>query len=175
MVIWKYIWAANGVLRKKAPRAMRALRGKTLGTVPFQPYFGCEESFLEVLSKLRFHATRLVADPLQLTPLQPLIIHHRSGKKGIHHRASDAEKEKKEGFHGGGVYFFLPCYGLWSGIEAWSMRRTKMTQNTRQIQRDKQSPWLLSTHETTKKKLWESLYPGWNSCTSPTLTAAIVL
>ena len=24
-------------------------------------------------------------------------------KKGIHHRASDPEKEKKEGFHGGGV------------------------------------------------------------------------
>ena len=36
-------------------------------------------------------------------------IHHRSGKKGIHHRAPDPEKEKKEGFHGGGVYFFLPC------------------------------------------------------------------
>ena len=36
-------------------------------------------------------------------------IHHRSGKKGIHHRASDPEKEKKEGLHGGGVYFFLPC------------------------------------------------------------------
>ena len=30
-------------------------------------------------------------------------------KMGIHHRASDPEKEKKEGFHGGGVYFFLPC------------------------------------------------------------------
>ena len=24
--------------------------------------------------------------------------------------ASDPEKEKKEGFHGGGVYFFLPCH-----------------------------------------------------------------
>ena len=35
-------------------------------------------------------------------------IHHRSGKKGIHHEASDPEK-KKEGFHGGGVYFLLPC------------------------------------------------------------------
>ena len=34
-------------------------------------------------------------------------IHHRSGKKGIQHRASDPEKEKKEGLHGGGVYFFL--------------------------------------------------------------------
>ena len=37
-------------------------------------------------------------------------MHHRSGKKGIHHEASDPEKEKKEGFHGGGVYCFLPCY-----------------------------------------------------------------
>ena len=36
-------------------------------------------------------------------------IHHRFEKKGIHHRASDLEKEKKEGLHGGGVYFFLPC------------------------------------------------------------------
>ena len=35
-------------------------------------------------------------------------IHHRSGKKGIHHRASDPENKKKEGLHGGGVYFFLP-------------------------------------------------------------------
>ena len=32
-------------------------------------------------------------------------IHHRSGKKGLRHRASDPEKEKKEGLHGGGVYF----------------------------------------------------------------------
>ena len=38
-------------------------------------------------------------------------IRHRSGKKGIHHRASDPVKEKKEGLHGGGVYFFLPCFG----------------------------------------------------------------
>ena len=30
-------------------------------------------------------------------------IHHRSGKKGIQHEASDPEK--KENFHGGGVYF----------------------------------------------------------------------
>ena len=39
-------------------------------------------------------------------------IHHRSGKKGIHHRASDPEKEKKEGLHGGGVYFFLQNGGV---------------------------------------------------------------
>ena len=28
----------------------------------------------------------------------------------MHHRASDPEKEKTEGFHGGGVYFFLPWF-----------------------------------------------------------------
>ena len=44
------IWADPGVLWKKAPRAMRAMRGKTLETVPFQPYFGCTKSFLKVLS-----------------------------------------------------------------------------------------------------------------------------
>ena len=43
-------WADPGVLWKKAPRAMRAMRGKTLETVPFQLYFGCTESFLKVLS-----------------------------------------------------------------------------------------------------------------------------
>ena len=30
--------------------------------------------------------------------------------------ASDPEKAKKEGFHGGGVYFFLPCVGRRRGI-----------------------------------------------------------
>ena len=44
------IWADPGVLWNKAPRAMRAMRGKTLETVPFQPYFGCTKSFLKVLS-----------------------------------------------------------------------------------------------------------------------------
>ena len=44
------LWADPGVLWKKAPRAMRAMRGKTLETVPFQPYFGCTKSFLKVLS-----------------------------------------------------------------------------------------------------------------------------
>ena len=43
-------WADPGVLWKKAPRAMRAMRGKALETVPFQPYFGCTKSFLKVLS-----------------------------------------------------------------------------------------------------------------------------
>ena len=33
-------WADPEVLWKKAPRAMRAMRGKALETVPFQPYFG---------------------------------------------------------------------------------------------------------------------------------------
>ena len=40
--------------------------------------------------------------------------HHRSGKKGIHHRASDPEKEKKEGLHGGGVYFFAAHLSWWA-------------------------------------------------------------
>ena len=43
-------WADPGVLWKNAPKAMRAMRGKTLETVPFQPYFGCTESFLNILS-----------------------------------------------------------------------------------------------------------------------------
>ena len=42
-------WADPGVLWKKAPRAMIAMRGKALETVPFQPYFGCTKSFLKVL------------------------------------------------------------------------------------------------------------------------------
>ena len=33
-------------------------------------------------------------------------IHHRSRKKGIHHRGLRPRKRKKQGFHGGGVYFF---------------------------------------------------------------------
>ena len=49
-VFFGHFWADPGVLWKKAPRAMRAMRGKTLETVPFQPYFGCTKSFLKVLS-----------------------------------------------------------------------------------------------------------------------------
>ena len=45
-----YLWADPGVLWKKAPRAMRAMRGKTLETAPFQPHFECTKSFLKVLS-----------------------------------------------------------------------------------------------------------------------------
>ena len=36
----RFGWADPGVLWKEAPRAMRAMRGKTLESVPFQPYFG---------------------------------------------------------------------------------------------------------------------------------------
>ena len=39
-------------------------------------------------------------------------IQHRSGKKGLHHKASDPEKEKKEGFHGGGAYFLFLVSGI---------------------------------------------------------------
>ena len=45
-----------------------------------------------------------------------LAIHLWSGKRGKHHRASDPEKEKKGGLHGGGVYFFLPCHCFFSRI-----------------------------------------------------------
>ena len=47
-------------------------------------------------------------------------IHHRSGKKGIHHGASDPEKEKKEGLHGGGVYFLL-SWEVWQHPEIGSL------------------------------------------------------
>ena len=53
-----HYWAAPGVLWKKTPRAMRAMRGNDLETIPFQPYVGCTESFLEVLSNRRFQARR---------------------------------------------------------------------------------------------------------------------
>ena len=33
------------VLGRKATRAMRAMRGNALETEPFQPYFGCTETF----------------------------------------------------------------------------------------------------------------------------------
>ena len=44
-----FLWADPGVLWKKAPRAMRARRGKTLECT-IQPYFGCTKGFLKVLS-----------------------------------------------------------------------------------------------------------------------------
>ena len=42
-------------------------------------------------------------------------IHHRSGKKGIHHIASDLEKEKKKGLHGGGVWHCMLSSYLTTG------------------------------------------------------------
>ena len=55
------------VLWKKAPRAMRAMRGNALETMPFQPYFGCTESFLKVLSNKYFQATRAMRAKLAVT------------------------------------------------------------------------------------------------------------
>ena len=70
-------WADPGVLWKKAPRAMRAMRGKTLETVPFQPYFGCTESFLKVLSNEYCQATRAMrAKRVVTVPLQPYFGFH---------------------------------------------------------------------------------------------------
>ena len=64
--------ADPGVLWKKAPRAIRGMRGKTLETVPFQPYFGCTKSFLRVLSSEYCQATRAMRATRVLTvPLQP--------------------------------------------------------------------------------------------------------
>ena len=70
-------WADPGVLWKKAPRAMRAMRGKTLETVPFQPYFGCTKSFLKVLSSDYCQATRAMrAKQVVAVPLQPYFGFH---------------------------------------------------------------------------------------------------
>ena len=74
-------WARNGLTPeycgKKAPRAMRAMRGKTLETVPFQPYFGCTESFLKVLSNEYCQATRTMRVKRGVTvPLQPYFGFH---------------------------------------------------------------------------------------------------
>ena len=62
---------------EKAPRAMRAMRGNTLETVPFQPYFACTESFLKVLSSERFQATR----PMRA---KRVVTVHRNGTLGSH-------------------------------------------------------------------------------------------
>ena len=46
-------------LWKKATRAIRAMRGTTIETVPTRPYFGCTVSFLRVLSdKYRYRCSR---------------------------------------------------------------------------------------------------------------------
>ena len=51
---------------------MRAMRGKTLETVTFQPYFGCTKSFLKVLSSEYCQATRAMrAKRVVTVPLQP--------------------------------------------------------------------------------------------------------
>ena len=52
------ILIAPGVVWKKATRAMRAMRGNVLETLPFQLYFGCTGSFLKVLSNEYFQVTR---------------------------------------------------------------------------------------------------------------------
>ena len=67
----------RGVLWKKAPRAMRAMRGKILETAPFQPYFGCTESFLKVLSNEYCQATRAMrANRVVTVALQPYFGFH---------------------------------------------------------------------------------------------------
>ena len=67
-------WATPRVLWKKATRAIRAMRGKALETVPFQPYFGCTESFLRVLSDKYCQATKAMRAKQAVTvPLQPYL------------------------------------------------------------------------------------------------------
>ena len=74
------LWADPGVLWKKAPRAIRAMRGKTLQTVPFnafQPYSGCTKSFPKVLSAKRFQATKAMKTKRAVTvALQPYFGFH---------------------------------------------------------------------------------------------------
>ena len=52
------VWADPGVLWKKSPQSDESYERETLETVPFQPYFGCTESFLKVLSNQYCQATR---------------------------------------------------------------------------------------------------------------------
>ena len=52
------IFLVRMVLWKKATRAMRAMRGNTLETVPSQPCFGCAESFLKTLSTDSFASSK---------------------------------------------------------------------------------------------------------------------
>ena len=70
-------WADPGVLWKKAARAMRAMRGKTLETVQFQPYFECTKSLLKVLSSEYCQAPRAMrAKRVVTVPLQPYFRFH---------------------------------------------------------------------------------------------------
>ena len=48
------------------------MRGNALETVLFQPYFGCTESFLKVLSRRRFQATRAMRAKQAVTALKTL-------------------------------------------------------------------------------------------------------
>ena len=76
-IAFLFCWGVPGVLRKRAPRAMGAMRGKTLEAVPFQPYFGCTESFLKVVSNQYCQATRAMRAKLVVTvPLQPYFGFH---------------------------------------------------------------------------------------------------
>ena len=50
-------------------------------------------------------------------------IHHRSGKRGIHHRASDPEKEKRR-VCTVVVYIFLPCAAKQGKTELLRRRQT---------------------------------------------------
>ena len=52
----KYFWR-GGVLWNKARRAMRAMGGKALETLPFQLHFGCTENFLKALSNFTVKVT----------------------------------------------------------------------------------------------------------------------
>ena len=75
---------SSGVLWK-GPRAMRAMRGNTLETVPFQPYFGCTESFLQVLLCRCCQATRpMRAKQVVTIPFQPHFGFHRVFQGSYH-------------------------------------------------------------------------------------------
>ena len=70
-------WAPPRVVWKKVTRAMRAMRGNAVETVPFQPSFGYTKSFLEALSNQYFQAARAMRAKQALTvPLQPYFGFH---------------------------------------------------------------------------------------------------
>ena len=78
--------ANPGVLWKKAPRAIRAMRGKTLQPYllrAFQPYSGCTKSFPKVLSAKCFQARKAMRAKRAVTvPLQPYFGFLRRPLKG---------------------------------------------------------------------------------------------
>ena len=75
-------WADPGVLWKKAPRAIRAMRGKTLQTVPFNlkgisTVLWVHQSFPKVLSAKRSQATKAMRAKQAVTvPPQPCFGFH---------------------------------------------------------------------------------------------------